>query len=105
MVFHCFSGNLEEVKELNSLGGRASFTGIITFKNAALMREVMLSQGLDKLMLETDCPYLAPTPLRGKENEPSYIVYTAKKAAELFNISEEELGEITTKNASEFFKL
>ncbi len=105
VVFHCFSGNLEEVKELNSLGGRASFTGIITFKNAALMREVMLSQGLDKLMLETDCPYLAPTPFRGKGNEPSYIVYTAKKAAELFNISEEKLGEITTKNASEFFKL
>lgn len=105
VVFHCFSGNLEEIKILNSLGGRASFTGIITFKNSAIMRDVMLYQGLEKLMLETDCPYLAPVPFRGKQNEPAYIVHTAKKAAELFNISEEKIADITTKNASEFFNL
>ncbi len=105
VVFHCFSGNLEQIKALNSRGGRASFTGIITYKNAEEMRQVMLAQGLEKIMFETDCPYLAPTPLRGKQNEPSYIPFIAQKAAELFNISIEEMAEISTANARKFFNI
>lgn len=105
VVFHCFSGDLEEIKLLNSLGARASFTGIITFKNGSLMRDVMLTQGLEKLMLETDCPYLAPVPLRGKTNEPANVALTAKKAAELFGISQVELCKITTQNSRTFFNL
>lgn len=88
---------------LNSRGGRASFTGIITYKNAEQMRESMLAQGLSKIMFETDCPYLAPVPMRGKPNEPSYIPFIARKSAELFGISVEEIAEISTKNAREFF--
>ncbi len=104
-VFHCFSGGLKEIEVLNSLGARASFTGIITYKNAEEMRSVMLAQGLEKIMFETDCPYLAPTPHRGKDNEPSYIPLIAKKAAELFNISEKEMAQISTENAESFFKI
>ena len=88
---------------LNSRGGRASFTGIITYKNAEEMRQTMLLQGLSKIMFETDCPYLAPVPLRGKPNEPSYIPFIAQKAAELFGVSVEEIADISTNNAREFF--
>ena len=103
IVFHCFSGNLQELEKINSRGGRASFTGIITYKNAELMRSAMLKQGLEKIMFETDCPYLAPAPHRGKQNEPSYIPFIAQKAAELFGISLEEIAEVSSKNAREFF--
>ncbi len=102
-VFHCFSGTAEEIKRLNSLGARGSFTGIITYKQADEMRAAMLAQGLEKLMLETDCPYLAPVPFRGGECEPKHVALTARKAAELFGISPDELAEITSKNAEEFF--
>ncbi len=103
VVFHCFSGTVDEVKELNSLGGRASFTGIITYKSADEMREAMLAQGLDYLMLETDCPYLAPVPLRGSKCEPAMLVHTAKMAADVFACDVEKIAEITTRNAREFF--
>lgn len=103
VVFHCFSGTASQLEMLNSRGGRASFTGIITYKNAEQMRESMLAQGLSKIMFETDCPYLAPVPMRGKPNEPSYIPFIARKSAELFGISIEEIAEISTKNAREFF--
>ena len=103
IVFHCFSGDLSELAEINSRGGRASFTGIITYKNADQMRSAMLKQGLEKIMFETDCPYLAPAPNRGKPNEPSYIPLIAQKAAGLFGISLEEIAAISNKNAREFF--
>lgn len=102
-VFHCFSGTPEEVEELNSLGGRASFTGIISYKNAEEMREAMLRQGLEKIMFETDCPYLAPVPLRGRENEPANVKLVAECAAKCFGVSFEEIAEISTANAREFF--
>lgn len=105
VVFHCFSGTVDEIKQINARGGRASFTGIITFKNADQMRDVMMCQGLSKIMFETDCPYLAPAPNRGKKNEPSYIPLIAQKAAELFGISIEEIAKISTKNVEEFFNL
>ena len=89
--------------ELSELGARASFTGVITYKNAGEMRENMLAQGLSKIMFETDCPYLAPIPLRGKRNEPSTIPITAEFAAGLFGISASEIAEISTRNAAEFF--
>ncbi|MBO7521367.1 MAG: TatD family hydrolase [Opitutales bacterium] len=103
IVFHCFSGDLHELEEINSRGGRASFTGIITYKNADMMRSAMLKQGLEKIMFETDCPYLAPAPNRGMQNEPSYIPFIAQKAAELFGASLEEIAAVSTKNAREFF--
>ena len=104
-VFHCFSGNAEDMKALNALDGRASFTGIITYKNADEMRAAMRAQGLSKLMFETDCPYLAPTPHRGKDNEPAHIPLIAQKAAELFGISLKEIADITSANARKFFRL
>lgn len=102
-VFHCFSGTPENLEELNSLGGRASFTGIITYKNAGEMRDAMLRQGLEKLMFETDCPYLAPHPMRGGENQPANIKIIAEFAAECFGISFEKIREISTANALDFF--
>ena len=104
-VFHCFAGNLEQIKHLNSCGGRASFTGIITYPNAEEMRQCMLTQGLGTVMFETDCPYLAPVPMRKNVNEPAFVAHTIDFAAKLFGISKEELGDISTKNAYNFFNL
>ncbi|MFI3291755.1 MAG: TatD family hydrolase [Opitutales bacterium] len=105
VVFHCFSGNVEEIKILNDAGCRASFTGIITYKNAQEMRDVMLQQGLEKIMFETDCPYLAPTPHRSKTNYPAYTKFIAQHASELFGISFEEMAQISTQNAEDFYSI
>lgn len=105
VVFHCFSGNLSELKILNDAGIRASFTGIITYKNAEEMRQCMLKQGLEKLMFETDCPYLSPVPFRGKTNEPARIKEIAQYAANLFGVSLDEIGNISSTNAQNFFDL
>ncbi len=105
VVFHCFPDGPEEVKILNERGGRASFTGIITYKKSENIRQAALQQGLDLLMLETDAPYLSPEPCRGKPNEPAYLQHTAQFCAKLFKISLEELAEATTRNAVEFFSL
>ena len=104
-VFHCFSGSVEQIGLLNSLGARASFTGIITYKNAAEMRECMLRQGLEKIMFETDCPYLSPEPVRKSVNKPANIAYTVRFAAELFGVSAEELAGISSANAGGFFRI
>jgi TatD DNase family protein len=105
IVFHCFSEGAEEVKVLNAKGGRASFTGIITYKNADNVRAALLAQGIETLMVETDAPYLAPTPNRGKTNEPGWVSYTAQFAAALLGVSAQELAEITTRNAKSFYGL
>lgn len=105
VVFHCFSGTPDELKELMQTGARASFTGIITYKNAQQMRDCMLCQGLEKLMFETDCPYLSPVPVRGTVNEPANIKHIAEYAAKLFGISLEDISKITTLNAENFFGL
>ncbi len=102
-VFHCFAGNQQQLKRLNDLGGRASFTGIITYPSAEEMRNCMLQQGLDKLMFETDCPYLAPIPMRKNVNQPAFVKYTADAAAKLFGISLQEISQLTTENAKKFF--
>ena len=105
VVFHCFAEGPDCVKILNDRGGRASFTGIITYKNAEEVRQAMLEQGLDRLIIETDAPYLSPTPHRGKENEPGYIKEIARVCAELFEISLDEFAQRVTQNTVDFFKL
>ena len=104
-VVHCFSEGVEEAYECINLGLLISFTGIVTFKNAKTMQEVARKIPLDKMMIETDSPYLAPDPFRGKRNEPSYVVHVAEKIAELRNISVEEVAHATTQNAKRFFSL
>ena len=105
VVFHCFSEGPEELKQLRARGGRASFTGIITYGNAEAIRQAALTQGLDALMLETDCPYLSPEPLRGKPNEPAYLRHTAAFCADLFDTDLDTLSSRTTDNATAFYDL
>jgi TatD DNase family protein len=92
--------------ELVKRGGYGSFTGILTYKNAEAVRAAAKAQGLGRLMIETDAPYLAPMPHRGKSNEPAFIRHTAEFAAEhVFGVSYDELAEVTTANARTFFGL
>lgn len=105
VVFHCFAEGPAEMTVLRERGGYGSFTGILTYKNAESVREAALVQGLDRLMIETDAPYLTPVPHRGKPNEPSYVRHTAEYAAELFGVSYDELATITTRNARRFYRL
>lgn len=103
VVFHCFVEGPEAVCEVNRRGGRASFTGIITYKNADDIRAALKAQGLARLMLETDAPYLAPLSVRGKENTPAYLPEIAAKAAELLGLPVDEVAEVATRNARQFF--
>ena len=105
VVFHCFSEGPEEVSQLNQRGGRASFTGIVTYKSADNVRQAMLTQGLDHLMIETDAPYLTPVPHRGKPCEPAHLKNTAEYSAQLFGISLEAFSQATTANTRRFFEL
>ncbi len=105
IVFHCFSEGPDEIRELNRRGARGSFTGILTYKNADGVRAAARAQGLELLMVETDAPYLAPVPHRGKTNEPSFVRHTAEFAAGLFGVPFEELADRTTANARAFFQL
>jgi TatD DNase family protein len=105
IVFHCFAHGPEEARLLRARGGRASFTGIITYKNAATVREALAAQGIDTLMLETDAPYLTPAPHRGKSNEPAYLALTAREATQILSVTYDELATRTTANAIEFFGL
>lgn len=103
VVFHCFVEGPAAVRTLNARGGRASFTGIITYKNAAEIRAALQAQGLARLMLETDAPYLAPLSKRGQENTPAYMPEIAAKAAELLGLPTDEVAEVATLNARSFF--
>ncbi len=105
VVFHCFAEGVTEMEELTKRGGFGSFTGIITYKNAENVRAAALAQGLDRLMIETDAPYLTPMPHRGKPNEPAYLAHTAAFSAEVFGVPEAELVRRTTDNARRFFGL
>lgn len=100
-VLHCFSGNLEEAKRYIDLGFFISFTGLITFVNK--WDEVIKNIDLDKIMVETDCPYLTPIPFRGQRNEPLYVKHVAEKIAEIKGTKIEEVAEQTTKNARKLF--
>jgi TatD DNase family protein len=103
VVFHCFSEGGAEIRQLNERGGRGSFTGILTYKNAEAVRAAARAQGLGSLMIETDAPFLAPAPHRGKPNEPAYLRHTAEYAASMFGIGLDELAAVTTANARAFF--
>jgi TatD DNase family protein len=105
VVFHCFSEGAAEMAELLRRGGRASFTGILTYKNAETVRAAAREQGLARCMLETDAPYLAPVPHRGQSNEPAYLRHTAEYAAEMFGVPYAELAAVTTANARRFFAI
>lgn len=104
-VFHCFGNTPDQAREILALGHFVSFTGIVTFKNAALVRETVASIPLDSFMVETDCPYLAPVPYRGKRCEPAHTRLVAEQIALTRGITLEEIAAATTRTAEAFFKL
>lgn len=102
-VFHCFVDDSERMRRVLSAGSMVSFTGIITFKNAQVIRDTAAAVPAGKFMLETDCPYLAPTPYRGKRGEPAYVKYVAETVAQIRNCSLQDLSDMTCGTAREFF--
>ncbi len=104
-VMHCYGGSVESAKICLDAGMMISFTGVITFKNASKILDVVKYVPLERLMIETDCPYMAPVPHRGKRNEPAYVIEVAKTMAQIKGISIEEMAEITYNNAVGFFNL
>jgi len=101
--FHCFAGSAADAKELMAMGHFVSFTGNITFKKADRIREILKSTKLDKLLLETDSPFMTPVPYRGKRNEPSNVLLVAEKVAEIHNVNLEDISRITNYNAYKLF--
>jgi TatD DNase family protein len=101
-VMHCFTENFDVAMRAIEMGFYISFSGIVTFKNAAALKEVAKQVPLDRILVETDSPYLAPIPFRGKTNQPAYVKHVAEEVASLRNISLEELTQASTCN---FFKL
>lgn len=104
-VVHCFSGDLDFAMECIDLGLFISFTGVITFPNAKGVHGVIKEIPIERIFIETDAPFLAPQPKRGKENYPEYVKYVAYKIAEIKNLPVSEIAEITSKNAEKFFSL
>lgn len=103
-VFHCFGGSVEQALEILAMGHLVSFTGIVTFKNAEIVRQTVMAIPQDRFMIETDCPYLAPVPYRGKRCEPAHVRQVAEKIAEVRGVSVEEIGRWTTQTAETFFR-
>jgi TatD DNase family protein len=103
-VIHCFTGNYEAAREYLDLGFYLSFTGIITFKNAEPLREVVRKVPLQRMFVETDSPYLTPVPHRGKRNEPAYVRFVADLVAKIKTVSLEEVARTTTSNVKELFR-
>ena len=103
ILMHCFTGSKEFAKKLLDLNAYFSASGIITFKNSIELQETFKSIPLDKLLIETDSPFLAPVPNRGKKNEPSYVKYTAEKLAQIKDVSYEELINATSSNFKTLF--
>jgi TatD DNase family protein len=103
-AFHCFGESVERMKIVFEIGSLVSFTGIVTFKNAQNVRDCVAAAPLDKFMLETDCPYLAPVPYRCKRCEPAYVNEISETIARVKNCSLEELSAATCKTAHEFFR-
>ena len=104
-VFHCFSGSPELAHELVRRGWYIGFTGVVTFKNARRAVETAQSIPLDRILIETDCPYMAPEPYRGRRNDPSYVPLVAQKIAALRGISAEEAAQATWDNACRLFRI
>jgi TatD DNase family protein len=103
-VFHCFTETAEVARSALDLGFYISFSGILTFKNAVDLREIASWIPLDRILIETDSPYLAPAPHRGKTNNPSYVPWVAKQIAELRGMTSEQIAEITSENFNHLFK-
>lgn len=103
-VMHCFTETWEVARDALDLGFHISFSGIVTFKNALAIKEVARKTPLDRILLETDSPYLAPVPYRGKPNEPAYVRHVAEEVARLRGLSPEQVGEATTTNFFNLFK-
>ena len=104
-VFHCYSGSLEMAKWLIDRGWYIGFTGVLTFKNARKALEVAGNIPLERIVLETDCPYMAPEPFRGKRNHPGYLYRMAERLAELRGVSVEEIHRITTENGKRLYRI
>ena len=104
-VFHCYSGSAEMARELVRRGWYVGFTGVVTFKNARRAVETVEALPLDRILIETDCPYMAPEPYRGRRNDPSYVPLVAARIAGIKGISPEEAGRITRENAARLFRL
>lgn len=104
-VFHCYSGSAEMAKELVKRGWYIGFTGVLTFKNAKKAVEVASAVPLERLVLETDCPYMAPEPFRGKRNHPGYLYRMAEKLAELRGLTVEEIHRITLENGKKLYRI
>lgn len=104
-VFHCYSGSAEMAKEILDMGWYLGFTGAITFKNARKALEVIEMCPNDRILIETDCPYLAPVPHRGKRNDSRFLPYMAQKVAEIKGISVEDAAEMTYLNGRRFFEI
>jgi TatD DNase family protein len=104
-VIHCFSGDYQAARQYLDLGFYLSFTGIITFKNADPLRDVVRKVPLERLLVETDSPYLSPVPHRGKRNEPAYVRFVAQTIANVKNLSLEEVARVTTRNVRELFRI
>lgn len=103
--FHCYAGSVEMAKEILSWGMYIAFGGSLTFKNAKTPKEVAKYAPLDRILIETDCPYLTPEPHRGKRNDSTYLKYVVKTLSEIKGVSEEEIENITFENAKKCFKI
>ena len=104
-VFHCYSGSAEMARQLVERGWYIGFTGVLTFKNARKALEVAASIPLDRIVLETDCPYMSPEPFRGKRNDPGKLYRMAEKLAELRGLTVEEVHRITTENGKRLYRI
>jgi TatD DNase family protein len=104
-IMHCYQGSIETSKELEKLGFYFSFAGPLTYKNSDKLKEVAKNIPIDKILVETDDPYLPPVPFRGKQNHPKYVTYVVNELANLRNLSYEETCEITYDNALKVFDL
>jgi TatD DNase family protein len=104
-VVHCFSGDYPLARQVLDLGLHISFTGVITFPKAGPLREVLKKIPIEKVLLETDCPYLSPVPFRGKRNEPARVVHVAETVAEVYRRPVDEVARITTENVVRLFRL
>ena len=104
-IMHSYSGDVDYMKRFLDLGMHISLSGVVTFKKAVEVHEVAKAVPLDRLLIETDAPYLAPVPYRGKRNEPGYVRYVAERVAELREMDFEELANVTMTNAKRLFRL
>ena len=104
-VFHCYSGSAEMARQLVNLGWYIGFTGVLTFKNARKAIEVATSIPIDRIVLETDCPYMSPEPFRGKRNDPGRLYRMAEKLAEIRGLPLEEIHRITTENGKRLYRI